>query len=129
MFDIAQWALGMDESGPIEFNPPAQHAVIGLQMKYKNGVILNHANWGAQCEGVQFVGTKGKIEVSRDYLRSDPAQIVGGASGVASIGQRVSSLLAEEIQPAPRQYAVVKHARLGRVHACALTLMVIIMTG
>ncbi len=76
MFDIAQWALEMDESGPIEFNPPAQHAVIGLQMKYKNGVILNHANWGAQCEGVQFVGTKGEIEVSRDYLRSDPAQIV-----------------------------------------------------
>lgn len=76
MFDIAQWALGMDESGPVEFNPPSEHAVIGLQMKYKNGVVLNHSNWGAKCEGVQFIGTSGKIEVSRDYLRSDPAQIV-----------------------------------------------------
>ncbi len=76
MFDIAQWALGMDESGPVEFNPPSKPAVIGLQMKYKNGVVLNHSHWGNKCEGVQFIGTKGKIEVSRDYLRSDPAQIV-----------------------------------------------------
>ena len=75
MFDIAQWALGMDESGPVEFNPPAAHAIVGLQMKYKNGVILNHANWGP-TNAVQFVGTKGKIEVSRSFLRSDPATIV-----------------------------------------------------
>lgn len=76
MFDIAQWALGMDESGPVEFNPPAEHAVIGLQMKYKNGVVLNHTQWGKNCNGVQFIGTQGKIEVSRDFLRSDPATIV-----------------------------------------------------
>jgi len=75
MFDIAQWALGMDESGPVEFNPPTEHAVIGLQMKYKNGVILNHANWG-EFNAVQFIGTKGKIEVSRDFLRSDITGLV-----------------------------------------------------
>jgi len=75
MFDIAQWALGMDESGPVEFNPPAEHAVIGLQMKYKNGVVLNHKNWG-EFNAVQFVGTKGKIEVSRSFLRSEPSNIV-----------------------------------------------------
>jgi len=75
MFDIAQWALGMDESGPVEFNPPSGPAKIGLQMKYKNGVILNHVNWG-ESNAVQFIGTKGKIEVSRSFLRSDPAAIV-----------------------------------------------------
>jgi len=75
MFDIAQWALGMDESGPVEFNPPAVPAKIGLQMKYKNGVILNHANW-SETNAVQFIGTKGKIEVSREFLRSDPASVV-----------------------------------------------------
>ncbi len=74
MFDIAQWALGMDESGPVEFIPPTKHAVIGLQMKYKNGVILNHAHW-FEGAGVQFIGTKGKIEVSRDFLRSDPPEL------------------------------------------------------
>ncbi|MEI6680383.1 MAG: Gfo/Idh/MocA family oxidoreductase [Mariniphaga sp.] len=75
MFDIAQWALGMDESGPVEFNAPSEHAIIGLQMKYKNGVVMNHSNWGAG-NAVQFIGTKGKIEVSRGFLRSDPAGIV-----------------------------------------------------
>ncbi len=75
MFDIAQWALGMDESGPVEFIPPTEHAIIGLQMKYKNGVVLNHSNWG-KGNAVQFIGTKGKIEVSRDFLQSDPANIV-----------------------------------------------------
>lgn len=75
MFDIAQWALGMDESGPVEFNPPTEHAIIGLQMKYKNGVIMNHSNWG-ESNAVQFIGTKGKIEVSRSFLRSNPANIV-----------------------------------------------------
>ena len=70
MFDIAQWALGMDESGPVEFNPPAEPSKIGLKMKYKNGIVLNHVNWG-ESNAVQFVGTKGKIEVSRGFLRSD----------------------------------------------------------
>jgi len=75
MFDIAQWALGMDESGPVEFNPPAGPAKIGLQMKYKNGIVLNHVNWG-EFNAVQFVGTKGKLEVSRGFLRTDPAALV-----------------------------------------------------
>ena len=75
MFDIVQWALGMDESGPVEFNPPAGPAKIGLQMKYKNGVVLNHVNWG-EFNAVQFVGTKGKLEVSRGFLRTDPSAIV-----------------------------------------------------
>ena len=75
MFDIAQWGLGMDESGPVEFIPPSKHAVIGLQMKYKNGVILNHVHW-FEGAGVQFIGTKGKIEVSRDFLRADPPELV-----------------------------------------------------
>ena len=74
MFDIAQWGLGMDESGPVEFIPPAKHAVIGLKMVYANGVVLNHANWG-DSNAVQFIGTKGKIEVSRSFLRSDPPEI------------------------------------------------------
>ena len=37
--------------------------------------MLNHVNWG-ESNAVQFIGTKGKIEVSRGFLRSDPVAIV-----------------------------------------------------
>ena len=70
MFDIAQWALGMDQSGPVEFIAPEHGAKRGLQMKYANGVVMNHVDWG-EFNAVQFLGSKGKIEVSRSFYRSD----------------------------------------------------------
>ncbi len=71
MFDIVQWALDMDESGPVEFMPPMGHATRGLKMVYKNGTVMNHVNWG-ESNAVQFIGTEGKIEVSRSFLRTFP---------------------------------------------------------
>jgi predicted dehydrogenase len=71
MFDIAQWAMNMDESGPVEYHPPAERATHGLQMKYKNGVVVTHKDWG-EHNAVQFIGSEGKIEVSRSFLRTFP---------------------------------------------------------
>ncbi len=71
MFDIAQWALGMDESGPVLLTPPSEPADIGLSMKYANGVVMNHKKWG-EGNAVQFIGTEGRIEVSRSFLRTFP---------------------------------------------------------
>ncbi len=70
MFDIGQWALGMDRSGPVEFIPPEKRAKRGLQMKYASGVVMNHVDWG-EDNAVQFIGSEGKIEVSRGFYRSD----------------------------------------------------------
>lgn len=72
MFDIAQWGLGMDQSGPVEFIPPENRAKRGLQMKYANGIEMNHVDWG-ENNAVQFIGSEGKIEVSRSFYRSDIA--------------------------------------------------------
>jgi len=72
MFDIGQWALGMDKSGPVEFTPPEKRAKRGLQMKYANGTVMNHVDWG-DGNAVQFIGSEGKIEVSRSFYRSDIA--------------------------------------------------------
>ncbi|MCP3929193.1 MAG: Gfo/Idh/MocA family oxidoreductase [Bacteroidetes bacterium] len=71
MFDIAQWALDMDKSGPVEFIPPKERAELGLKMIYKNGIVVNHTEWG-ESNAVQFIGTEGKIEVSREFLRTFP---------------------------------------------------------
>jgi predicted dehydrogenase len=71
MFDIAQWALDMDNSGPVQFLPPSGPAVLGLQMKYENGVMVSHIDWG-EHNAVQFIGAEGRIEVSREFLRTFP---------------------------------------------------------
>ncbi|MDX2429974.1 MAG: gfo/Idh/MocA family oxidoreductase, partial [Bacteroides sp.] len=42
----------------------------GMSMIYANGVVMNHINWG-ESNAVQFLGTEGKIEVSRGFYRSD----------------------------------------------------------
>ncbi len=75
MFDIVQWALDMDHSGPVQFIPPEEPAAKnGLSMVYENGVRVNHKQWGTKADfnGVQFIGTEGKIEVSRSFLRTFP---------------------------------------------------------
>ena len=76
MFDIVQWALGMDDAGPIAFVPPeTPDADEGLYFSYANGVRVNHKNWGTG-NGIQFVGEEGTIEVTRQFLRSKPDSIV-----------------------------------------------------
>ena len=75
MFDIAQWALDMDHSGPTNFLPPVgEDPVTGLTMIYENGVRMNHKQWGTDDDfnAVQFIGTEGRIEVSRSFLRTFP---------------------------------------------------------
>ena len=71
MFDIAQWAMDMDKSGPVQFLPPPVPSIYGLSMKYENGVVVNHKDWG-EHNAVQFIGTEGRIEVSREFLRTFP---------------------------------------------------------
>jgi len=72
-FDIAQWGLGMDHSGPVEIIPPEDpNAEKGVKYVYANGVEVIHGGPG----GVNFVGTDGEIFVNRGKLRSDPEDII-----------------------------------------------------
>ncbi len=71
-FDIAQWALDMDRSGPVEVIPPSDPKKFsGLKFVYANGVEMFH---GGEADCV-FVGDKGTIFASRGYLRTDPADL------------------------------------------------------
>lgn len=71
MFDIAQWGLGMDDTGPIAYIPPSDpNAKRGMKYIYKNGIEMYHEDFGRGW-AVQFNGTEGKIEVSRAFLESD----------------------------------------------------------
>ncbi len=73
-FDIAQWALDMDNSGPREIIPPDGEEVRHLTYIYENGVeVLHGAGGGA---GVVFYGSEGTIMVDRGKLQTDPANIM-----------------------------------------------------
>jgi hypothetical protein len=91
--DQIQWALGMDETGPVEiwtegdkFNPPTYKAPEGrgrgeqmcrspmIFYRYANGVTLKLDN-GNPGGGI-FIGDKGKIEIFRGRVTSNPADVV-----------------------------------------------------
>ena len=71
-FDIAQWGLGMDDSGPVEILPPNGGDVKYLTYVYANGVVMYRRDPG----GITFKGTEGEIWVNRGRLESRPARIL-----------------------------------------------------
>lgn len=76
MFDIAQWALGMDHTGPVRYIPPKDRsAVRGMRMFYENGVEMVHEDF-EKGWGVRFIGNEGTLDVSRNYLETNPATIL-----------------------------------------------------
>ncbi len=68
-FDIVQWALGMDGNGPVRVDPPAQRFDYGLKFTYDSGVTVTRA---PDVNGILFVGSTGKVEVNRGYLKTWP---------------------------------------------------------
>jgi predicted dehydrogenase len=82
--DQIQWALGMDDTGPVEtrpilFDPPvkAGQFASGIGMRYANGVEVKfviepgHGPMG----GAVFICEKGKLEVNRNKFTSNPPEI------------------------------------------------------
>ena len=90
-FDIAQWGLGMDKSGPIEIIPPTDPSKgIGVRYIYANGVEMIHGGYkdqdGVDRGGVHFIGENGVIHVDRGQLRSWPENIVTDPLGTSEKG-------------------------------------------
>jgi len=75
-FDIIQWALGMDHSGPVEFLPKGYQGAEYQSYVYANGtkVWKNHPVKHGQM--IQFIGESGEVLVSRgDRLETTPAAL------------------------------------------------------
>lgn len=85
--DITQWAMGMDNSGPIAvegtatFNADKLYEVTEtcrLVYSYANGAKVTLGQLQEDIPiGVKFVGTDGQIAVNRGVLSSDPVDLVG----------------------------------------------------
>jgi predicted dehydrogenase len=75
MFDIAQWGLGMDGTGPVKFIPPGEAgAKRGLKMIYGNGIEMVHETFNRGWS-VRFIGSEGSLDVSRKFLDSKPEKL------------------------------------------------------
>ena len=70
MFDIAQWALGKDGSGPVEIIPPGYSFYDSLTYKYDNGVIVSEEPFDGKTPGVKIYGEDGWIQVSRGNFKA-----------------------------------------------------------
>jgi predicted dehydrogenase len=85
-FDIAQWGLGMDESGPAEIHPPGAQGPT-LTYVYGNGVRMYHLNSANKeqqrptpapfpdGDGILFVGEDGTVFVNRGKLVTTPSTL------------------------------------------------------
>ena len=93
-FDQVQWALGMDATGPVEvrvngpaLDPPrytepelpARGDTIcqqpGLAFQYANGTVLELGP-AASISGAIFQGEKGKVEIRRGSVHSNPTELI-----------------------------------------------------
>jgi hypothetical protein len=79
-YDIAQWGIGADDTGPVEIRMQGQVPIY----RYTSGVEVYgcpppNEKWdeGGAC----FVGSEGKIIVHRNKLISDPADILEQSPG------------------------------------------------
>ncbi|MBI4578524.1 MAG: Gfo/Idh/MocA family oxidoreductase [Planctomycetes bacterium] len=82
-FDIAQWALDMDRSGPVKIVPPDDpKAESGVKFFYASGIEMEHVRKRSGCV---FFGEKGTLHIDRDKLESDPPEIVSEPLGADEV--------------------------------------------
>ncbi len=86
--DIAQWGLGMDDSGPVSVEGTAVYHPQGwyetpdstvMKYEYANGVVMNcHQTPGVPSskQGTQFIGEKGTVFVWRGGLVTDSPDLL-----------------------------------------------------
>lgn len=90
MYDIAQAALGMDGSGPVEYIPQGYKGAEYATMKYADGILMyDHPYREDQpdAKGIQFIGDKGWLKVARGYIEASDKSILKREEKEVKAGQ------------------------------------------
>ncbi|AEI50579.1 Gfo/Idh/MocA family protein [Runella slithyformis] len=82
MFDIVQWALNMDDSGPVEVFAPDGKEHPFLTFRYENGITMTHEKWD-WSNAILFTGTEGELRVQRKKIETTPASLATKIIGEA----------------------------------------------
>jgi hypothetical protein len=75
--DQIQWALGMDDTGPVEMWPLSAGSNGQVAMRYANGVKVEFISEPGRgpMGGAVFTCEQGKIEINRNKFTSNPRDI------------------------------------------------------
>ena len=84
-FDIAQWGLGTDHTGPVEVIPPDGKEIKNLTYTYADGVKMYVGN-KLPGSATQWIGEKGWVAVNRgEFLQTEPASLAGTQFGPGDV--------------------------------------------
>jgi len=73
MFDLVQWALGKDDSGPLSVTPSGKKYE-HLTYVYDNGIRVLFEDFH-RGRGVQFIGSEGELTITREFYETTPAEL------------------------------------------------------
>ena len=74
-FDIAKWAMNLDETIPVKVVPPKE-GNSGLTMMYENGVEFVHEATSDRFNDCVFYGSEGTLYVDRSGIDSNPKSAI-----------------------------------------------------
>ncbi len=79
-YDIAKWAMDIDETGPVKIIPP-KSGTSGLKMIYADGLEIIHESTQDPFNDVVFYGDEGTLYVDRKGISADPKSAVDSPFG------------------------------------------------
>ncbi|MGB0344408.1 MAG: Gfo/Idh/MocA family protein [Coraliomargarita sp.] len=75
-YDIVQWALGRDDTGPVVFTPKGWEGAPHATYEYDDGVQVVRDHPENKGHMIRFIGTEGEVLVSRGgKLETTPAEL------------------------------------------------------
>ncbi len=75
-FDIVQWALDRDNTGPVEFIPAGHEGATNHHYRYADGITVWRDKKPDNGHMIRFIGTKGEVLVSRGKVETSPKELV-----------------------------------------------------
>ena len=74
-YDIVQWALGRDDTGPVEFIPKGFEGAEWHHFRYADGITV-YRDRKPNPMMIRFIGTEGEVHVKRGRIATEPKELV-----------------------------------------------------